>query len=61
MKSITYVGLDVHKNSFTVCCYQPKVVKDRDDKADYHHRMNPDYKKLRLFGSTSKTWKTIKS
>jgi len=46
MKSITYVGLDVHKNSFTVCCYQPKVVKDKNDKVDYHHKMNPDYKEL---------------
>ena len=46
MKSIAYVGLDVHKNSFTVCCYQPKVVKDKEDKVDYHHKMNPDYNEI---------------
>ena len=46
MKSITYVGLDVHKNSYTVCCYQPKVVKDENDKVDYHHKFEPDYRHI---------------
>jgi len=41
MKSIIYVGLDVHKESYTVCCYSIK-----EDKVQYQQKIGPDYKMI---------------
>ncbi len=41
MNSIVYVGMDVHKESYTVCCY------DFDsDKVQYQQKMQSDYKMI---------------
>jgi len=39
MNSIVYIGMDVHKESFTVCCYTFDA-----DKIQYQQKMEPDYK-----------------
>jgi len=39
MKSILYVGIDVHKESFTLCCYDVS-----DDKLQYQQLVAPNYK-----------------
>lgn len=39
--SIVYVGMDVHKESYTVCCY----TFDKD-KAEYLQKMRADYKNI---------------
>lgn len=39
--SIVYVGMDVHKESYTVCCY----TFDKD-KVEYLQKMNADYKNI---------------
>jgi len=39
MSSIVYVGLDVHKESFTVCCYTFDA-----DAVQYQQKLAPDYK-----------------
>jgi transposase len=41
MKSIVYVGMDVHKESYTLCCY-----RFEEDKLKYQQRMEPDYRKV---------------
>jgi len=39
MNSIVYIGMDVHKESFTVCCYTIDA-----DKIQYQQKLAPDYK-----------------
>ena len=39
MKNTVYVGMDVHKESFTVCCYTFE-----DDKVQYQQKMPADFK-----------------
>lgn len=39
MNSIVYVGMDVHKESYTVCCYSFE-----EDKVQYQQKIAPDYK-----------------
>lgn len=39
MRSILYVGMDVHKESFTLCCYSFD-----EDKTQYQQVIAPDYK-----------------
>ena len=39
MNSIVYVGMDVHKESYTICCYTFE-----EDKIQYQQRLDPDYK-----------------
>ncbi len=39
MNSIVYVEMDVHKESFTVCCYTFDT-----DKIQYQQKLAPDYK-----------------
>ncbi|MCL2254806.1 MAG: hypothetical protein FWC09_10215 [Lachnospiraceae bacterium] len=39
MNSIVYVGMDVHKESFTVCCYTFDT-----DETKYQQKIAPDYK-----------------
>jgi len=39
MRSIVYVGMDVHKENYTVCCYSIE-----EDKVQYQQKMTPDYK-----------------
>ena len=41
MKSIVYVGMDVHKDSYTVCCYSID-----EDKLQYQQTLAPDYKMI---------------
>jgi transposase len=36
MKSIVYVGMDVHKESYTLCCY-----RFEDDKLQFHQKIKP--------------------
>jgi transposase len=39
MYSIIYVGMDVHKESYTICCYSFE-----EDKIQYQQKIAPDYK-----------------
>jgi transposase len=39
MNSIVYVGMDVHKESYTVCCYTFD-----EDKIQHYQKIAPDYK-----------------
>ena len=39
MKSILYVGMDVHKENYTLCCYSFD-----EDKLQYQQKIPPDYK-----------------
>ena len=39
MNSIIYVGMDVHKEQYTLCCYS----YDRD-KIEYKQTISPDYR-----------------
>jgi transposase len=39
MNSIIYVGMDVHKESYTLCCYSID-----EDKAFYQQKVDPDYR-----------------
>ena len=39
MNSIFYVGMDVHKENYTLCCYSFE-----EDKVVYQQKMAPDYK-----------------
>jgi len=41
MQSIVYVGMDVHKESFTLCCY-----RFEEDKLRFQQKMAPDYKNI---------------
>lgn len=41
MKSIVYVGMDVHKDSYTMCCY-----RFDEDKQQYQQTLSPDYKMI---------------
>lgn len=41
MNSIVYVGMDVHKESYTVCCYSFDT-----DKVLYQQKMPSDYKMI---------------
>jgi len=41
MPSIVYVGMDVHKESFTLCCY-----RFEDDALKYKQSVKPDYKNI---------------
>lgn len=41
MNSIVYVGMDVHKESYTVCCYSFDT-----DKTMYKQKMSSDYKMI---------------
>ena len=36
-----YVGMDVHKESFTLCAYTVET-----DKCAYHQKTEPDYKRV---------------
>jgi len=39
--SIVYIGMDVHKESYTVCCYTFDY-----DRIEYLQKMNADYKNI---------------
>ena len=39
MSSIIYVGMDVHKGNYTLCCYSFD-----EDKVQYQQKMSPDHK-----------------
>ncbi|MCL1862521.1 MAG: transposase, partial [Defluviitaleaceae bacterium] len=39
MKRIIYVGMDVHKESYTLCCFTPE-----EDETFYHQTITSDYK-----------------
>lgn len=41
MNSIVYVGMDVHKESYTVCCY----IFDTDE-TRYQQKLPSDYKMI---------------
>jgi len=41
MESIVYVGMDVHKENYTLCCYSLE-----EDKVQYQQRVTPDYKMI---------------
>jgi len=41
VKSILYVGMDVHKENYTLCCYSFD-----EDKVQYQQKMAPDYKMI---------------
>jgi transposase len=41
MNSIVYIGLDVHKKSYTGCCY-----RFEDDEVKYHQKMPSDYRQV---------------
>lgn len=41
MNSIVYVGMDVHKESYTLCCYSFE-----EDKLQYQQKITPDYKQV---------------
>jgi transposase len=41
MRSIVYVGMDVHKDSYTVCCY-----RFDEDKLQYQQKLAPDYRMI---------------
>lgn len=41
MNSIVYVGLDVHKESYTICCFRPE-----DDQAKHTLKIKSDYKQI---------------
>lgn len=41
MNSIVYVGMDVHKESYTVCCYSFEM-----DKVMYQQKLGSDYKMI---------------
>ena len=41
MKSITQIGMDVHKNSFTVCCFDLE-----SEQVKYTVTLEPDYKQV---------------
>ena len=41
MKSITQIGMDVHKNSFTVCCFDIE-----SEQVKYTVTLEPDYKQV---------------
>ena len=41
MNSIVYVGMDVHKESYTLCCY-----RFDEDEVKYKQKMQPDYKSI---------------
>ena len=41
MNSIVYVGLDVHKESYTICCFRPE-----DDEVKYKVRIKADYRMI---------------
>jgi len=41
MQSIVYVGMDVHKESYTACCY-----RFEEDKLMYQQKMEPDYRNI---------------
>lgn len=41
MNSIVYVGMDVHKESYTVCCYSYDT-----DKVEYKQTLSSDYKMI---------------
>src|SRR5215469_5237877 len=41
MNSIIYVGMDVHKESYTLYCYSIET-----DELKYHQKMDPDYKNI---------------
>ena len=38
MTRIIYVGMDVHKESYTLCCFTPE-----DEEGFYHQTISPDY------------------
>ena len=44
MNSIIYVGMDVHKESYTLCCYSFE-----EDKLQYKQKIAPDYKYILLY------------
>ena len=39
MKSIIYIGMDVHKENYTMCCYSID-----EDRLEYQQKIAPDYK-----------------
>ncbi len=39
MNSIVYIGMDVHKESYNLCCY-----RFDEDKLQYHQKIAPDYR-----------------
>ena len=40
MNNITvYIGMDVHKSSFSLCCYTFK-----EDECSHHLKIDPDYR-----------------
>ena len=41
MNSIVYIGIDVHKESYTICCFRPE-----DDKAKHVMKIKSDYKQI---------------
>lgn len=41
MNSITYVGMDVHTTSYTLCCYTPE-----EDRVFAHVKVEPDYRSV---------------
>ncbi len=47
MKRIIYVGMDVHLNSYTVCCVEPSF-KD-EDKIFGHMRLEPSVLSVKLY------------
>ncbi len=41
MNSIVYIGMDVHKESYNLCCY-----RFEEDKLQYHQKIAPDYRQV---------------
>ncbi len=41
MNSIVYIGMDVHKESYNLCCY-----RFDEDKLQYHQKIAPDYRQV---------------
>ncbi len=47
MKRIIYVGMDVHLNSYTVCCVEPSFKEE--DKVFGHMRLEPSVSSVKLY------------
>jgi transposase len=45
-----YIGMDVHKNSFSLCCYTIE-----DDKCSHHQKIDPDYRLILKYIESMRT------
>ncbi|MDI9470965.1 MAG: hypothetical protein QM296_12320, partial [Bacillota bacterium] len=50
MKSVIYVGIDVHLKSYSLCCFEPTFTSKC--KAFGHMRVNPNVKSIEKYLAT---------